>query len=132
MKVTGLDGREYTWNLSKFANNHREKVSAGHEQGRKLLKEMFPFVKVLEEVTIPGPDRLYADFYINTERLMVEVQGVQHTTYNSFFFPNKAAFYKAQARDRKKVQWCELNDITIIQLFTEETLDEWRTKVSER
>ena len=85
MKVKGLDGRERTWNLAKFINNKRDVVSEGHRKARELLTEMFPFEKVLEEVTLPG-EQLYADFYIQSERLMVEVQGVQHTTFNSFFF----------------------------------------------
>ena len=44
-------------------------------------------------------------------------------------FKNKMEFYKAQARDRDKKQWCELNEIALLELFHNESIEEWRDKI---
>ena len=72
---------------------------------------------------------LRADFFLPNRNLIVEIHGEQHFTFNKFFFKNKLEFFRAQARDRDKKEWCRLNDITIIELKHNETIDEWRKKI---
>ena len=38
-------------------------------------------------------------------------------------------FFKAQARDRDKKHWCELNEISLIELFHDESIEQWREKI---
>jgi len=98
------------------------------------LKEIFPYDRILEEVTLPGTKTgsrrslLYADLYVPNRSLIVEVHGEQHFKFNSFFHKDKMAFFKAQARDKDKRAWCDLNDMTLIELNYNESEDEWRTK----
>ena len=135
MNVIGLDGREYKWNPSRkqssVSNENRSKL---HIKARSILKEIFPFDRVLEEVTLPGTKTgsrrtlLYADFYIPNRNLVVEVHGEQHFKFNSFFYKDKMAFFKAKARDNDKRAWCELNQMTLIELNYDETGPEWRQK----
>jgi len=133
MNVVGTNGMEYTWNLSKYANNQRANASAGHVKARLLLKEMFPFDRTLEELTLPGTrPNLYADFFIFAQMLMVEVQGRQHYEFIPFFHKTKLAFYKAQARDKQKRSWCVTNDITLLCLNDKDSIDEWRYQISKR
>lgn len=135
MKVTGLDGREYTWNLSKYMSDNNAKLQSKlHVQVRALLKEMFPSDIVLEELTLPGTGKtaLYADFYIHTYRLMVEVNGEQHYKFNKFFHQNKANFMKSIQRDNLKKEWAERNGIVVVELPYNETLEEWRQKIEQR
>lgn len=47
----------------------------------------------------------------------------------AFFFKSKLDFYKAKARDSDKKEWCELNQIELIELNYNEDIDEWRTKI---
>lgn len=133
MKVVGLDGKEYKWNLGQF-NRQRPKVSAGHARARQVLKELYPAHIVLEELTLPGCGRspLYADFFINGPKLMVEVHGKQHFEFNSFHFKTKAEFVEAQSRDRRKAEWCELNGIRLVVLKDEDSDDEWRDQITNR
>lgn len=116
MKIIGLDGKEHSWIPSNNIVNTKNR-SGLHLNAKKLLKEKYPNDRILEEIVLPGTNTnnrksvLKADFFIPVRSLLIEVHGEQHTEFNNFFFKNKMEFYKAQARDRDKKQWCELNEI---------------------
>ena len=128
MKVRGLDGRTYNMNLK---NNARKKCSEPHSQARNLLKEEFPCYEILEEIPLPGSGQLTVDFFLPQLSLMVEVQGRQHDEFVPFFHGSKDKFAKSMKRDNRKKQWCDLNDIELVELLVSETEDEWRDKVHE-
>jgi hypothetical protein len=127
MKVKGLDGKEYKLSLTgKVVVNDNRARSAGHLIARKLLNELFPFDPPYEEVTIPGCGApLYLDFLLPARRLAVEVQGSQHRKPSKFFQGGQAGFLKQQARDKKKIEWCELNGLILVELNDDRT-DGWR------
>ena len=137
MKIIGLDGKERSWNLSKYKNskNSSSPRSQYHIKARKLLRDIFPRDKILEEVSLPGSNTdtrksiLFADFFIPNRSLMVEVHGQQHYEYTSFYHKKKINFYKAQARDRDKLEWCCLNDIRVVVLKYSDGLEEWERQV---
>lgn len=134
MRVLGLDGKEYPWTIS---TQKRKGCSEGHLKARILLQELFPLDVVFEEVTLPGSKTaknglLFADFYIRSRDLIVEVQGQQHTEHIAFFHETKAQFFESMVRDRVKREWCELNGITLIELPVSETVDEWRSRIESR
>jgi hypothetical protein len=140
MKVTGLDGKEYkiTFCGKVSAEKNDENRSKLHLKARKLIQDTFPFDVIHEEVTLPGTKKgplgsvLYADFFIPSRKLIIEVNGKQHDEYTKFFHKNKLEFYKAKSRDRNKKDWCDLNAITIVYLNHNETEEEWVTKINER
>src|SRR3990167_9072520 len=118
MKILGLDDKEYSLSLSSSTSN----TSKLHNKARELLVELYPFDRIFENITLPGSKTqyrkslLFADFLILSIRTMVEVQGEQHYKFNAHFFQNKMEFFKAQARDRDKKKWCEINNICLIEL----------------
>lgn len=134
MIIIGLDGKEYSWIPS---NNivDTEKRSELHNKAKYLLKEKYPNDRILEELVLPGTKTdnrksvLKADFFIPVRSIIIEVHGQQHTEFNNFFFKNKMEFYKAQARDRDKKHWCELNNFELIELFHNESIEDWRHKI---
>ena len=132
MKVIGLDGREHTWN-PKSGGGKRSKL---HQTAKKVLDNCYPYDRILEEVTLAGTSterrrsKLRGDFYLPNRNLIVEVHGKQHFEFNKFHFKDKLSFYKAKARDRDKKEWCEINEITIIEFNYNETEDEWRRKIT--
>jgi hypothetical protein len=130
MIVTGLDNREYKWNLYNIKK--RAKVSSLHARAREILSNLFPCDIIVEEAQLPGIPRqiLYVDFVVPSEKLIIEVQGEQHYRFNAFFHDNKTDFYKAVARDNLKKRFCEINDLTLIELPYTETDDEWRARIS--
>lgn len=134
MKITGFDGREHSWIPSNRAIE-KSNQSSLHLTARKILKDKYPNDRILEEVVLPGSSTafrkslLIADFFLPLRRMIVEVHGSQHSEFNNFFYKNKMEFYKAQARDRDKKSWCELNGFTIVELFHNESPEEWKNKI---
>lgn len=134
MKIIGLDGKIHTWIPSNniVDTSHRSSL---HKKAKVLLKEKYPNDRILEELVLPGTKTefrksvLKADFFIPVRGLIVEVHGQQHTEFNNFFFANKMEFYKAQARDKDKKRWCDINEFTIIELFHNESIEEWKEKI---
>jgi hypothetical protein len=96
-----------------------------HIRARNILKEAFPIDLILEEVPIPDLN-LFFDFVIIRHKLCVEVHGEQHYTFNSFFFKDKFSWAKAQQNDQKKRDWCEENNLKLIELPFDKTDDEWK------
>jgi hypothetical protein len=137
LKVTGINGKEYVWNLTGYDvfNDDKRKRSKYHVRARNLLKEIYNSYRILEEVKLPGSTALhrksvlYLDFYIPSIKLGVEVHGEQHYEHNPFFHRSKADFIKGQVRDDDKINWCELNGIELITLKYSESDDEWRQRI---
>lgn len=134
MKVNGFDGRIYNLQLNKKT---RGKCSDLHKRARFLIKEIFPLELVFEEITLPGSKThsnslLYLDFLLPSKAIGIEVQGQQHIEYTPFFHGNKQSFGKSQNRDNVKEEWCELNNIILIQLPYNESNEEWKLRIVNR
>jgi hypothetical protein len=131
MKVKGLDGKTYGWDM-QHANNVSRENSIGHENARILLKQLFPLDRLWEETALPGTKpMLYADFIIPFRKLLIEVHGRQHYVWVPHFHPTKQDFAAAKQRDIQKKRWCEINQFTYIELPDTETMDEWRNRILE-
>lgn len=137
MKVTGLNGRIYAWNLSGYdikADDNRKR-SKYHLRARNLLKEIYHSYRILEEVKLPGSTAshrkgvLYLDFYIPQIMKAIEVHGQQHYEFCSFFHKNLADFTIAKAKDEDKIEWCHLNNIDVVVLKYSDNDEEWRNQI---
>lgn len=137
MKVKGLNGKEYVWNLSDYNvfNDDTRKRSKYHIRARNILKEIYHSYRILEEVKLPGSTALhrkgvlYLDFYIPSIMKAFEVHGEQHYAYNPFFHKSMADFIKSKGRDEDKIEWCNINNIDITVLKYSESEDEWRQAI---
>jgi len=134
MKVMGLDRKLYNLALSTIVRN---KCSELHLRARLLLKTIFPGELVFEEVSLPGSKTskngiLFLDFLLPNKLLGFEVQGEQHEKYTPMFHKNRVNFGRAQQRDSYKREWCELNNILLIELNFNETDEIWRQKIEAR
>lgn len=133
MLVKGFDNKEYKLKLN---TKQRDNCSKGHLRARILLKEIFPYDIIYEEITLLGSKKLnrcclYADFLIPSHKIIVEVHGKQH--YNkTFFHDSKLSFIQSKANDLRKIEWCELNNISYIELPDGESNDEWKSRISNR
>ena len=136
MNVVGFDGRERRWNLSRKSKASHK--SSPHKRTRLILRNLFKRDIILEEVSLPGSNTvtrtstLYADFFIPSRNLMVEVHGRQHYEFVDFYHKTVSGFYKSKARDRDKIRWCELNDINIVILKYTGSDDEWIQQIIDR
>jgi len=136
MKVRDLNNEIQNWKLSGYvvkANDNRRR-SKLHLAARDLLIETFPTVQILEEVMAPltRSEKCFFDFYINTVKLVVEVHGQQHYSFNTLFHTSAQDFLNQRQRDSKKREWCEYNNITYIELPYNEDIKQWNHRISHR
>lgn len=132
MKVVDLSGRQHPWpptGHEVFLDDLRPR-SQYHLRCRDLLRKLYPTYKILEEVTIPG-ESLYIDFYLHFRRIAIEVNGSQHYEYNAFFHGDKIKFHKAKANDRRKAEWCQINNIRLVYLDWNQNDDEWTKLITD-
>ncbi len=133
MRIIDLNGQSKNWKISGkllSANFRRTVRSNLHLTTKKLLIELFPTFKIIEEVPIPIRDHeiLYFDFYIILRETAIEVQGQQHFQFIPFFHHDLQGFIRQKQNDKAKKEWCELNNINLITLLYNETTDEWRNR----
>lgn len=119
MNVKDLDGNSLSWHITGniVKENHNNK-SSYHLNARSLLKNIYPTMKILEEVPIyvRKSEILYLDFYIPLIRTCIETHGEQHYKFVPHYHANKLAFLKGQKRDKDKKEWCNINGIRYIEL----------------
>jgi hypothetical protein len=132
MKLIDLSGHTHILSLSKYMKPGQSERSCSkyHERTRELLREEFQGRIILEEVSAPG-EQLYLDFFLPSGKIAIEVHGEQHYSFNKFFYKDQRAFRLAQMRDRRKREWCDLNEITLVELPYNESVDQWRKRLRE-
>lgn len=91
-------------------------------QAGQKLKQKFPYDSILEDITIPN-SRCSLDFFIPSRKIAIEVQGEQHSNFNSFFHNTRRDFLDQQSRDEFKENFCILNKIRLIKIYTEKDIE---------
>ena len=127
MKITGLDGREYSINLGKYSlrMDDRERSDL-FRAAVSVVKQVYPSDPLCAEVYLEGAaNKLYLDLYLPARRLAIEVQGAQHFQYTRHMHGTKLNFGRSKGRDREKRELLELNDITLI-YFNYDEKDQWQ------
>ena len=80
----------------------------------------YPYWKhdiVCEEFRLFG--RMSLDIFNISRRIVVEVQGRQHSAYVPFFSGSRSGYLGQIKRDLKKVEFCRINGLTLIEIFPE-------------
>lgn len=130
MKLKLLDGTDFSPCLK---SKIRSKRSGLHKQAVALIKEIYPCMTLVEELNVPeGKHGFYFDLYLPQLSLVIEIQGEQHFKNNAFFFKNMLEFQKAKRRDELKREWCEHNELTLLEFNYNESVHDWREKLKNR
>ena len=136
MRTIDLDGNYCNWSITGHIrkNNDKRVRSEYHLRTRALLKEIFPTCQILEEVLIPVRKgrHLYLDFFLPLHNLSIEVHGEQHYKFIPFYHGSSLGFVNSQKRDREKVEWCNINNIEVIELPFNENDNEWKRRIQDR
>ena len=139
MKYIGFNGRQYNINPTDYIVYGDDELSRSslHLRARQVLKKLFPKDIILEEISLPGSSKgsagtLRLDFLIETYKIGVEVHGEQHYKFNSHFFKDKKQFSLALKRDSIKIEWCEMNGISLVELPYCESDNEWKKRIKAR
>ena len=102
---------------------------------RQALSKAFPNTLLKEEEYINYKGhKLFFDFYLPSLNVYVEVQGSQHTEFTKHFHGIAAVFRAAKKRDALKVEWCDLNDSTLVRINYNEipiSVDDLLNKIAE-
>jgi len=136
MRVIDLDGDYCNWNITGYSpkNNDKRPRSSLHIRARNIIKDLFTTSKVLEEVPIKlrRTQTLYLDFYLPLQKLCIEVHGEQHYKFIPFYHQNMLSFAKALKKDKEKVEWCQINNIEVVELPFNEKDDDWKRRIQDR
>lgn len=127
MKVYDISGKEHKLDTrTKTFPMRTERACKSkfqYEIGQILLTT-FPYDIILEEVSIPG-EKLFLDFLLPQKRLAVECHGQQHGEYSEFFHGSPAGFIRSKDRDSRKREWCEINNIELVEFHSIEEAREF-------
>jgi hypothetical protein len=100
--------------------------SPSRSKFQSSVKEFLqPFWKtdiVFEEFKLVGT-RLSLDFYNLNKKIAIEVQGGQHLKYIKFFHGNRSKYLQQLKRDDKKLRFCQLNEITLVEIYPNDVVD---------
>ena len=133
MTAVDLDNKIVNWNLTgHISKGSLQNKSSLHLMARKIIRQKFPTLQILEEVPIPlrKSETLYLYFYLPLIKTCIEVHGEQHSKFIAFYHNTILNFLKAKKRDQEKQEWCEKNNITHIVFQYNETEDDWRRKIT--
>lgn len=115
-RVKNLKKRIINWDAS--SRSKRQKLV------KDFLKDYWYHHVTFEEFPVVGT-RLSLDFYNANKKVAVEVQGSQHTKYNKFFHGGYKNNYLEQLkRDQMKAEFCEINDIILVEIYDSDTVNE--------
>lgn len=132
MQIETLDGFFQNWQLTgHYAHAKLTNKSSLHLLARKLIVNQYPTLQLLEEVPIPvkKSENYFLDFYLPMLKTAIEVHGEQHYKFVAFYHNSQLGFLRSQKRDREKKEWCEINNITYIELPYNESENEWSERI---
>jgi len=105
-------------NAKKYLIDWESKSRSKFQNRVKIF--LMPYWKndvVFEEFRIVGT-RLSIDFYNANRCIAIEVQGDQHVKYVKHFHKNRLKYLDQLKRDQKKLDFCELNDIKMVEIYS--------------
>ena len=88
---------------------------------KQFLKRYWQNHVVFEEFPVAGT-RLKFDFYNANKNIVIEINGQQHVKFVPFFHKRRSNFVSQIRRDQQKIDFCELNDIKFIEIYSEKEL----------
>jgi len=105
--------------LRRHSPNNKQ--SKGHNRIYELYKELYPDIKIEQNVTLPvtiDDKRLTIEFDIVnfTHKVIIEIQGEHHNKFVPYFHKTIDGFQRQKKRDMFKERWAEENGWILIQI----------------
>lgn len=121
MRLKTLSGREVSKNTAKYRISWEGKSLSKMQMSVKTyLRTFWEGDIVYEEFPVFGT-KMRLDFFNASRLVAIEVNGDQHRKFTPYFHDNSLARYHFQIkRDYKKFEWCEVNAITLVEIYTED------------
>lgn len=86
-----------------------------------FLKDFWKNHVVFEEFPMAGTKMTF-DFYNANKKIIIEVQGAQHTKFIRFFHTKRSSFASQIRRDEQKAEFCRLNKLKLVEVYPEDSL----------
>lgn len=87
---------------------------------KKFLRRYWEGFVVYEEFPVFGT-KMRLDFFNGTRKIAIEVNGDQHREFTPYFHnDSRSQYWKQLKRDVRKLEWCELNGIRLIEIYLED------------
>lgn len=123
-KTLGSGKEKSIKNAHKFKIDWNGKSrSKFQKEVKKYLYKYWKYDLVYEEFRVAGT-QLSLDFYNHTQKIAIEVQGAQHLKFVKHFHRTRANFVRQIRRDNKKLDFCELNEINLLEIYPDDKLCE--------
>lgn len=118
MRFKTLSGKYKTIDLRKYIIDWDGKSLSKFQFGvKQFLKPYWQGQICCEELPVAGT-RMRIDIYNANKKIAVEVSGAQHENFSKFHHNNSRFNYLKQIqRDQRKYEWCQLNEIQLIEIF---------------
>lgn len=110
------------YNLKEFYIAKYKHNSEGHLKLREILLELFPDSIFKNEMYIKKI-RQYIDIVDLTNNIYYEYDGIQHYVQKNTWNREDKDFQLQQERDRRKINYCKLNNIPLIVIKYDEELN---------
>lgn len=125
MELISLSGKRKKYrNLNKYRINWDSGTRSKFQSKVKaFLKPFWKLHVVFEEFPIIGT-RMTLDLYNANKRIAIEVQGRQHQQFVKHFHGDLLNFGHQLGRDRDKERFCQMNKITLVEIFDEKEINE--------
>ncbi len=109
-------------NARKYAINwHAETRSKFQDATKKFLYPFWHTDAVFEELRIVGSLCRF-DIYNHSKKIVIETMGRQHQTFVKHFHGHRSKFLGQIKRDLMKHEFCELNEIQLVEIYSEKEL----------
>ena len=117
MRLYNVKGKLQSKLVSKYLIDWNKKSRSKIQfKVKQFLKSYWQNHVVYEEFPVYGT-RMKVDILNATKKIAVEVNGRQHSSFNSFFHNNSRAKYLGSIkRDVEKAQWLEKNSFSLIEI----------------
>jgi len=136
MKIKDLDGNVHNWKTegTTVRSNEQRPRSKLHLTARSLLRGLYPTLQISEEVStwLRRNKKVFLDFYINTIKTVIEVHGPQHYKFNTLYHTSAQDFLNQKQRDINLQEWCDLNNLTYIELPFNENEEQWNSRIMQK
>ena len=88
-----------------------------------IIKNLFPHNVLVKEYYVKYKGtRLFFDFFIKDLKILIEVQGEQHTRFVQHFHGDKEGFVKSKWRDNLKIEYAQEHGIAFVRFYYNEKI----------
>jgi hypothetical protein len=129
MQVTDLEG-----NVSKLNTSpkNKKKPSKLFLKVVDLIRSKYSLIRICQELRVrirPGK-MLYLDMYLPDFNLAIEVNGRQHYEFVPHYHKYRHQYARNRLNDDLKREWCEINNIKLIELKYSDSIEEWDEQIN--